>query len=136
MSLNTFGDVNYLAVLTATGAYFLIGGLWYSPVVFGKAWMEASGIRPEGGPSPVLYLFTLATEFVAALGLAFLARAAAVDTVGEGLLLGAVAGVGFSLTALWVTQAYESRPLALKLINGGYHVVALLVVGIIVAIWE
>jgi hypothetical protein len=36
-------NVNPLAILAATVAAFVIGGLWYSPALFGKVWMPASG---------------------------------------------------------------------------------------------
>ncbi|MEM6724525.1 MAG: DUF1761 domain-containing protein, partial [Bacteroidota bacterium] len=36
-------SINYFAVLVAGFSMFLIGGLWYSPVLFGKAWLEAMG---------------------------------------------------------------------------------------------
>lgn len=38
-----FSKINYLAVLVAAISTFLIGGLWYSPLLFGKAWMNANG---------------------------------------------------------------------------------------------
>lgn len=33
-------EVNYILVIIATIAQFIIGGLWYSPLMFGKWWME------------------------------------------------------------------------------------------------
>ena len=32
-------QINYLAVLVATIVGFAVGGLWYSPLCCGKAWM-------------------------------------------------------------------------------------------------
>ena len=43
----SLSDVNYLAVGLATILAFALGGLWYSPVLFGKAWMAAHGYTPE-----------------------------------------------------------------------------------------
>ena len=37
--------LNWLAVLVAAVSTFLIGGLWYSPAMFGRAWMSANGSR-------------------------------------------------------------------------------------------
>ena len=39
--------VNYLAVLVATIAAMIVGAIWYSPSVFGTAWMKLSGITPD-----------------------------------------------------------------------------------------
>ena len=138
MTFDAFKEVNWLAVIVGAVAYFAIGGLWYAPPLFGKAWIAASGAAPpQGGRPPIgLFVGTFVLEFVASLGLAALALNTASDTVGEGLLLGLVAGVAFAFTAIAVTQLYEKRPRILMFINGGYHVVSMAVVGIIVALWD
>ena len=38
--------LNWLAILVATVAAFVLGGLWYGPL-FGKAWMAALGKTEE-----------------------------------------------------------------------------------------
>ncbi|MBA2527542.1 MAG: DUF1761 domain-containing protein, partial [Pyrinomonadaceae bacterium] len=38
-----FSTINYFAVLAAALSTFVLGGLWYSPLLFGKAWMRANG---------------------------------------------------------------------------------------------
>ena len=40
-------QLNYLALFLAALSTFLIGGLWYSPAVFGKAWMRENGFKEE-----------------------------------------------------------------------------------------
>lgn len=51
---------NYLAVLAAAVSAFVLGGLWYSPVLFHKAWLAASGLTPEqaaaGNPAMIFGL--------------------------------------------------------------------------------
>ncbi|MGB4971685.1 MAG: DUF1761 domain-containing protein, partial [Cyclobacteriaceae bacterium] len=39
--------LNYWAILVSALSTFLIGGLWYSPAVFGKAWMKENGLTEE-----------------------------------------------------------------------------------------
>ena len=34
------GTINWLAVLVAGISSFVVGGIWYSPGLFGKAWMK------------------------------------------------------------------------------------------------
>ena len=41
----TVPAVNYLAVLAAAVVIFILGGLWYSPVLFVKRWLTLQG-RP------------------------------------------------------------------------------------------
>lgn len=43
-------EVNYLLVFFAAVAQFILGGLWYSPLMFGKWWMEimeCTNVPPE-----------------------------------------------------------------------------------------
>ncbi|MGH9885304.1 MAG: hypothetical protein ACREBE_07235 [bacterium] len=39
--------VNYLAVLVSAVAIFMLGGLWYSPVMFAKQWVALQGKSME-----------------------------------------------------------------------------------------
>src|SRR5687768_11611261 len=60
--------VNYLAALVAALSSFLIGGLWYSPILFAKAWMRETGLTDEQLRSGVVRTF--ATAFVLSLVMA------------------------------------------------------------------
>lgn len=37
-------ELNYLAILVAAFVQFVLGGLWYSPLLFGKQWMKIMGV--------------------------------------------------------------------------------------------
>ena len=135
----TFGDVNYLAVLVAAVAYWLLGALWYSPPLFAKQWAAGVGISlPQSGERPpiVLFVTTFIAFFVVALAMAFLAGAGGAVTFGQGLLLGLITGVGFVVTVLLVTHAYEQRPASVWLINAGYHLVGFVITASIVSVWQ
>lgn len=137
MTLVTFAQVNFVAVVVAAAAYFALGAVWYSPPVFARPWMRASGVTPGEGQSPApLFVLSFAANFLAAAALAFLARASGALSVGDGVILGLSAALGFSLTSLIVTQAFEGRPAALQLINTGYHVVGIVIAAIIVTVWD
>lgn len=43
-------DINETAVLGATIFAMILGAIWYSQAVFGKAWMKAAGLTGEGNP--------------------------------------------------------------------------------------
>lgn len=140
MSLSVLGDLNWLAVIVSTVAFFGLGGLWYSNVAFGKQWTKAVGWQPaEGESTPVaLYLMPLATCLVSAVAVAMLAEATGSDTVGEGIVVGLVTGLGLAAMALLVTGFFDPkkpRPMVWVGITSGYHVVGLVIVGIIVASW-
>ena len=40
-------DLNWLAILVAAIAAFVLGGIWYSPKLFGTAWMQDVGLTEE-----------------------------------------------------------------------------------------
>ena len=65
--------LNIWAVLVAALSTFLIGGLWYSPALFGKVWMRENGFTEEGlKNSNMAKIFGLAffLAFIAAINLA------------------------------------------------------------------
>ncbi len=39
--------INWLAGIVAAASTFLLGGLWYSPALLGKAWMRANGFTED-----------------------------------------------------------------------------------------
>lgn len=139
MQLEYFGDVNYLAAIVASLAYFAMGFVWYS-LLFAKPWQTAMGIEVVEGeqPNPALFGLTLLAYFVSAVVTAVIAFGSATDTAAEGAILGALVGIGYSLTLLGTTVIYDQKPkpLNLWLINGAFNVLALVVVGVIVAAWR
>lgn len=129
---------NYLAVLAATVSTFLLGGLWYSPAFFGRAWMQEMGIAPgacskAAGMGRIMGLSFL-LELVMAINLAAFIGAKA--SPGFGLFAGAAAGFGWVAAAFGVTYLFERRSLRLFLINAGYQGVAFTIMGAILGAWQ
>jgi hypothetical protein len=141
MSFSVLGDLNWFAVIVATIVYFGLGGLWYAEFLFGKAWQKAmgwDGNAPEGAGA-VIYVVPLATCFVATLATALLAAATGTDTLGEGVVLAIVVGIGLSASVLAVTGMFDStKPAAMTTvaISSGYHFVGILLAGVILALWQ
>lgn len=139
MSLEVLGELNWLAVIVATIAYFALGGVWYTPMTFGNQWMRAAGVQiPEGQrPPPAIYITPLVADFFMAVATAMLARATGSDTFGEGILLGLVVGIGYAvmLTVVEATFGNRPQPWVWFLINGSYNLVGLLIVAVIVSVW-
>ena len=142
MSFELLGDLDWLAVILAALAYFVIGAIWYAPPLFGKAWMAAGGIPDPresgggGGPGPAIYAVPLVGSVLSAIALGMIAFASATDTIGEGIVLGLVVGVGFAVSIALVTATFESakpKPFVWGGINAGYHLVGNLVAAAIIA---
>lgn len=140
MSFDVLGDLNWLAVIVATLAYFLLGAIWYAQALFGRAWQAASGITvPEGQrPGPAFYIIPLLTCFLATLATAMIAATTGSSTVGDAIVLGLVVGVGYAaaLTLLDATFSNRPQPGAYFAIAAGYHLVGLVGVGLIVTLWD
>ena len=65
-------DVNWLAVVLAALAGFVVGGIWYGPVM-GKRWMGAVGLTEEqikGGSMAAIYGGAFAFSLLASWTLA------------------------------------------------------------------
>jgi hypothetical protein len=140
MSFEALNDVNWLAILVGAVAWWILGAIWYSPVLFGTAWARAGGIEiPEGQrPSPATYLVPLVASFIATIAAAMLARATGSTTFGEGIVLGLVLAIGFAFTLFWVESTFGNRPKpgTWFAITATYSILGILIATVIVTIWR
>jgi len=123
--------INWLAVFAAAASAFIIGGLWYGPL-FGKVWMNANGYSEEDlakRSMPLVFGVSFLLMLAAAVNLAMFIGPEA--TMAFATMAGLAAGLGWVATFLGVIYLFEKRPAALWLVNGGYCVVALTVMGAI-----
>lgn len=124
-------DVNWLAVVGAALAKFVIGGAWYAPFAFGPRWGAIVGVSPEAFKARMGR--AMATDLIASLVLAWVLANVLKFTGAVGLVPGVRVSfflwLGFVATPLLSTTMYEGRPLMLFGINGAYWLVAMLVMG-------
>jgi Protein of unknown function (DUF1761) len=130
-------EVNWLAVIAAAVSSFVVGGLWYSPALFGKAWQKEAGLTDEqlkaGNPAKI---------FGGSLVLSLVAAAVFAMFLGPKPELGFAFGAGLSAGLCWVAASFginylfEHRSLKLFLINGGYHTVQFTVIGVVLGLWH
>lgn len=130
-------SIHYPAAITAALTCFAIGAMWYSPILFGKAWMQETGVTEEKQrQSSMGRIFGLAA--VANLIMAFNLAAfiGAKGSLGFGLFAGLATGLGWVAMSMAVNDLFERRSLRLWLINAGYNVVAYTVMGGILGAWK
>ncbi len=84
-------EASLLAVIVATVLSFVLGGVWYSPRVFGTRWAEGVGIDLESEDAGKHAIKALSVQFVSTLLLAWV-LGAMVDA-GEWLMITATVGV-------------------------------------------
>lgn len=131
--------INYLAVVVAAVVYFVIGALWYSPALFGTAWMRGIGKTKDqmaGGSAALNYLMGLITAFIASYGVARIMVWSGGNSIRDGIITGILVGVCFVLATMFMNDSFEKRPMGLTIINVLYHIVGLLVAGIIIGAWR
>ena len=140
MSFDVLGDLNWLAVIVATLAYFLLGAVWYAQAVFGKAWQRSSGItvEPDQRPGAAFYIIPLITCFLMTLATAMIATTTGSSTVGDAIVLGLVVGVGFAASLSLLGSAFGNypQPGVYFAITAGYHLVGLVGASLIVTLWD
>ena len=140
MNTEIFNDINWLAVLVGGLAYFFLGALWYSPVLFGKKWQGYNAAlmndpNVKKGATGIMVLSAV-MMLVCAFGLAILAVRFGVFGWIGGLKLGILTGICFAATAVHISYVYEKRPLGLHLINGLYNVAGNIIAAIIICSWR
>ena len=129
-------ELNWLAILVAAIAAFVLGGVWYSPRLFGNAWMQDVGLTEESAAES-----NMALIFGGAFVLILIAAIFLGATIGDsnwlgGLHTGLVVGVAWVATAYGVTYLFERRPLRLFLVNAGYNIVLFALMGSIIGAWH
>ena len=131
-------DVNWLAVLAAALAHQALGALWYG-LLFRNAWLRAMGMSPEEvqaqSPGGEMAVGAVASV-LSALALALILTFAEDPAVGDGVALGAVAGIGFVTAATFMNGAYEQKARALSAMFGGYYTLGLMIAGAILGAWQ
>lgn len=130
-------QLNPWAILVAAISAFVIGGTWYSPILFSKAWLKAAGLSEDelqrGNMAKIFGLSFLLTLVMATNLAAFLSGP---PNLVWGMTAGALAGIGWVAASLGVLYLFEHRPLKLFLVNAGYLAVAFIVMGAILGAWK
>lgn len=125
-------EVNYLAVGLAALSAFMLGGLWYSPVLFANKWAALTGLSEEklkSGSMAMIFGGAFLLNLIAAFVLAMFVGP------GAGLKFATLAGLAVGLcwvaTSFGVSYLFERRPLGLWLINAGYFTLQFTLMGAI-----
>ena len=138
-------EINYLAVLVATFSSVVLGSLWYGPI-FGKPWMKMMGFKKqdmdamakkEVAKSYVLMMLgSLVMAFVLAHSLIFASAYLQIEGISAGLMAGLWNWLGFVAPTTMGSVLWEGKPWKLWMINSGFYLVSLSVMGVILAVWS
>jgi hypothetical protein len=130
--------INHIAVICCAVANLLVGAIWYSPMLFYRAWARENNLSDEDikKMNPVrTYSLTLLISLIISYNLAFFLGDAKTDAAW-GTTAGFLAGFGFSALIFAVVALFEQRSWKYMLINGGYITVYFTLIGFILGAWR
>jgi hypothetical protein len=133
-----FSKINFIAVFAAALSAFILGGLWYSPLLFGKAWMRANNFAETDVSSfskARMFGWSFVFALVMSLNLAMFLAAPGTNVIW-GIAAGALAGVGWVAMAVAIIGVFENKSWAYIAINGGYMILAFVGMGAILGAWH
>ena len=136
--------INWLAVITAAVVCMVVGFLWYSPALFARSWMVASGWDPDdkaklaemkAGAGRMYGLAFLASLLQAAM----LAKVLVVTGIWDplyGIKMGVAIWLGFVMTVQLTGALFGNQKMKLFAINTGYQLVCYAAMGALLAAWH
>ncbi len=140
--MENFDYLNWAAIAVAALAYFMLGALWYSKVLFANRWIADSKIDINDPNAKkgmgIMFGGSFVLMFVQAVAIAIIAERMGIRGEGwmSGLKLGAFTGTCFCAATIGVNYLYEKKPCSLFLINAGYAILGNIIAAIIICSWE
>jgi hypothetical protein len=130
--------INFLAIIVAALIRVALGAAWFSPAAFLPRWRAVVGIDEAtmraGLPRAV------AVDVVGAIVMAFVLVHAVVyagaSSIGQGAAVGFFNWLGFIAVTQLSATMHEHRPFAFFAINSGYNLIALALMGALLAVWR
>ena len=133
-----FSTINYFAVLAAAVSTFVLGGLCYSPLLFGKAWMRANNFTDADVQSfrkARMFGWSLVFSLIMAINLAMFLGGPGTNATWV-MTAGALTGLGWVAMAIGIIGVFENKSWTYIVINGGYMTIAFTVMGLILGAWR
>lgn len=130
---------NYLAIAVAAIACFLLEAGWYSAFMntwlngIGRTmqWLMSSGMNPA-----IQYATALAMAAVMATAISCVTQLTGKQTALRGIKVAALLWAGFEMTSFATEYIFEVRPISLFLVNAGYWLFGMMLMGAIVGAWK
>jgi hypothetical protein len=134
-------SLNPLAILVVAAVGFVLGGLWYSPLLFAKTWMAEAKINPDmwkskPGRGPIVLGATALMTLISTTTLALFMAETFVEGVFKGAEYGFVLGVGLVATRQATNCFFEMKTLKHYAIVSGYDVALFTLQGAILGVWR
>jgi hypothetical protein len=134
-------SLDYFHVFVVAAVGFFLGWLWYSPLMFNKAWViemqnssqALANLKGRMGPATaVAFLFTLLSTF----GLAVLINEHHTASALRGAEFGAFVGAIVVGSRMLSSSVWENRSPRLLRINLGHEIVLFALQGALLGCWR
>lgn len=131
---------DYLVLLGCAAFWFILGALWYSPLLFARPWMKALGktqdeVMAEGSAMPVAMAVSAFVCLMQAATMAFIITHFKIQSVVVAGMVGFLMVLSFGFLAEWRSHQFAPRKLALIWIDKGYDLVAAPIVAVIIMLY-
>lgn len=133
--------INWWAVIVAAIAFWGLGALWYSPLLFSKRWQKEVGFKEEdGGKGNMALVFGVSfiLMLIMVFGMSLMLNVHKPEDICwlNGMYLGLFTGIFFAATTIGINYLYQRRSFILWLIDGLYIILGLAIAGIILGAWR
>lgn len=127
-----FGDLNFWALLGAAAIFFVLGMIWYSPKVFGRIWMEGTGMKESDVQNCGIgvYIGSFVNAFITAFVLALFLYLTQSETVLDAIVIAFLAWLGFVLTTHISRLLWGHTSLPVFFVDTSYRLVGLILMAI------
>ena len=138
LSVQRLQHVNHWVTLVSALILWIIGAIWYSPALFAKPWMAALDIQPDHKKKGLAFgmISSLIGDLLVAFALLHVVVWSGAASCAAGAFVGFLCWLGFFAAIQFPQGIYEGRPTKLFVINGGYWLVGLVAIGILLAVWQ
>lgn len=130
--------INHLAVILCAILNLALGALWYSPLLFHRAWLQETNLSEEqlsrSNPAKT-YGLTFLFALVISYNLAFFLGDDQTTPLW-GATAGFLAGFGWSTLTFAIIALFEQRSWRYILINGGFITAYFTLIGFILGFWR
>ena len=130
-----FSSVNWLSVVAATVAAFLLGAVWYHPAAFGGVFMQAMGLTAQDYTSAKLGV-ELGKQFLVCLAVAVIATGLKLKTVADAIWLSLLVGIGIVGSVVFAQHYWGGLPLAATLVDLGFAYISVLIFSLFACLWR
>ena len=135
-------SINYWPILVSSVVSFGLGALWYSPILFGREWVELLKISDADMARMIDQGMwkRYVTQFILTL-ITFIVMAFAIDEMGlrtatDGAFVGLLAWLGFIIPVTFSGMLWKNESIKLVLIDAINYLVVLAIGGAIIGAWR